>query len=130
MSRNGNRKLRIGIIGAGGIVKQRHLPAFKRRSDLEIVAVSNSTYESAEKFCQENVPTAVPIANWPDLVALPDIDIIWIGTPPYMHSAVTVSALEAGKHVFCQAPKACSSSAVSMLTLPATGWKFTVRPER
>src|SRR5437763_9921571 len=87
----------------GGIVKQRHLPAFKRRSDLEIVAISNSTYESAEKFCQENVPTAVPIANWPDLVALPDIDIIWIGTPPYMHSAVTVSALEAGKHVVCQA---------------------------
>src|SRR6266550_594918 len=103
MSRNGNRKLRIGIIGAGGIVKQRHLPAFKSRSDLEIVAISNSTYASAEKFCQENVPTAVPIANWPDLVALPDIDIIWIGTPPYMHSAVTVSALEAGKHVFCQA---------------------------
>src|SRR5213082_2431135 len=103
MSRNGNRKLRIGIIGAGGIVKRRHLPAFKRRSDVEIVAISNSTYESAEKFCQENVPNAVPIANWPDLVALPDIDIVWIGTPPYIHSAVTVSALEAGKHVFCQA---------------------------
>src|SRR6266513_4686047 len=103
MSRNGNRKLRIGIVGAGGIVKQRHLPGFKRRHDIEIVAVSNSTYESAEKFCQENVPGAVPIANWPDLVALPDIDVVWIGTPPYMHSAVTISALEAGKHVFCQA---------------------------
>ncbi|MEP7016170.1 MAG: Gfo/Idh/MocA family oxidoreductase, partial [Verrucomicrobiota bacterium] len=36
-------------------------------------------------------------------LALPDLDIIWIGTPPYMHSAVTISALEAGKHVFCQA---------------------------
>jgi predicted dehydrogenase len=103
MSRNGNRKLRIGIVGAGDIVKRRHLPGFKRRHDIEIVAVSNSTYESAEKFCQENVPSAVPIANWPALVALPDIDIVWIGTPPYMHSAVTVSALEAGKHVFCQA---------------------------
>src|SRR5207244_12889743 len=101
MSRNGNRKLRIGIIGAGGIVKQRHLPAFKRRADLEIVAISNSTYESAEKFCEENVPTAVPIANWPDLVALPDIDIIWIGRQPYMHSAVTVSPLEARNRVFC-----------------------------
>ncbi len=41
--------------------------------------------------------------NWAELLALPDIDIIWIGTPPVMHSAVTVSALEAGKHVFCQA---------------------------
>src|SRR2546430_9631493 len=104
MSRNGNHKLRIGLVGAGGIVKQRHLPAFKRRSDLEIAAVSNSTYESAEKFCKENVPAALPIANWPDLVALPDIDIVWIGTPPYMHSAVTISALEAGQHVFFLAP--------------------------
>lgn len=103
MSRNGNHKLRIGIVGAGDIVKRRHLPGFKRRHDIEIVAVSNSTYESAEKFCQENVPSALPIANWPALVALPDIDIVWIGTPPYLHSAVTISALEAGKHVFCQA---------------------------
>ena len=41
--------------------------------------------------------------NWADLLAIDDLDIIWIGTPPYMHSAVTISALEAGKHVFCQA---------------------------
>ena len=41
--------------------------------------------------------------NWADLLAVPDLDVIWIGTPPYMHSAVTISALEAGKHVFCQA---------------------------
>src|SRR5213594_3852056 len=98
-----NHKLRIGIIGAGNIVRTRHLPALKKHPELEIVAVSNLTYESAENFCRENLPEATPIANWPDLVALPDIDIIWIGTPPYMHSAVTVSALEAGKHVFCQA---------------------------
>ncbi len=41
--------------------------------------------------------------NWADLLALAEIDSVWIGTPPYMHSAVTISALEAGKHVFCQA---------------------------
>src|SRR6267378_3352499 len=127
MSRNGNRKLRIGIIGAGGIVKRRHLPAFKRRSDVEIVAISNSTYESAEKFCQENVPTAVPIANWPDLVALPDIDIVWIGTPPYMHSAVTVSALEAGKHVFCQARMASDRVVKKLLAENFLGQLHTIR---
>src|SRR5881296_190405 len=98
-----NHKLRIGIIGAGNIVRTRHLPALKKHPDVEIVALSNSTYESSEKFCRENVPGATPIKNWPELVALPDIDNIWIGTPPYMHSAVTISALEAGKHVFCQA---------------------------
>ncbi len=96
-------KLRIGIVGAGGIVRQRHLPALKKMPDVDIVAVSNSTYESSEKFCKDELPSATPMRNWADLLALPDLDIIWIGTPPYMHSAVTVSALEAGKHVFCQA---------------------------
>src|SRR6266480_3730724 len=98
-----NHKLRIGIVGAGNIVRTRHLPALKRNSDVEIVAVSNSTYESSERFCRENSLAALPMRDWAELVATPDIDIVWIGTTPYMHSAVTISALEAGKHVFCQA---------------------------
>ncbi|MDQ6809968.1 MAG: Gfo/Idh/MocA family oxidoreductase [Verrucomicrobiota bacterium] len=103
MAQKNHRKIRIGIVGAGEIVRSRHLPGLQRHSDVEIVAVSNSTYESAEKFCAEHLPHATPMQNWADLLSLPDIDVIWIGTPPYMHSAVTVSALEAGKHVFCQA---------------------------
>src|SRR5919206_4391481 len=103
MTQRNNHKLRIGIVGAGNIVRTRHLPALKKHPDAEIVAVSNSTYESSENFCNENVPQATPMRNWADLLAIPDLDVIWIGTPPYMHSAVTISALEAGKHVFCQA---------------------------
>jgi predicted dehydrogenase len=103
MSRTNNNKLRIGIVGAGAIVRDRHLPGLKKHPEVEIVAVSNSTYESAEKFCQENAPHATPMQNWADLLSIPELDIVWIGTPPYMHSAVTISALEAGKHVFCQA---------------------------
>src|SRR6267378_2371385 len=103
MTTKNNQKLRIGIVGGGSIVRARHLPALKKHPEVEIVAVSNSTYESSENFCRENCPSATPMQNWADLLALPDIDVVWIGTPPYMHSAVTVSALEAGKHVFCQA---------------------------
>jgi predicted dehydrogenase len=98
-----NHKLRVGFVGAGEIVKRRHLPGLQRHQDVEIVAVSNSTYESSEKFCNEHAPHATPMTNWAEMLAVPEIDIVWIGTPPYMHSAVTVSALEAGKHVFCQA---------------------------
>jgi len=71
--------------------------------DVEIVAVSNSTYASSERFCKEHLPHATPLKNWAELVSLPDLDIIWIGTPPYMHAPICVSALEAGRHVFCQA---------------------------
>src|SRR5499427_1643940 len=103
MAQKTGSKLRIGIVGAGNIVKTRHLPALKKNPEVDIVAVSNSTYESSEKFVAENCPSATPMRNWADLLALPDLDIVWIGTTPYMHSAVTISALEAGKHVFCQA---------------------------
>src|SRR5207247_5130350 len=116
--RKNNHKLRIGIVGAGNIVRTRHLPAIKKNADVEIVAVSNSTYESSERFCRENSLEALPIRDWAELVATPDIDIIWIGTTPYMHSAVTISALEAGKHVFCQARMAMDlAEAEEMLTV-------------
>src|SRR5213596_1691044 len=103
MAQKNNGKLRLGIVGAGNIVRTRHLPALKKHPDVEIVAVSNSTYESSERFCQDNSLSALPMRDWAELVATPDLDVVWIGTPPYMHSAVTISALEAGKHVFCQA---------------------------
>jgi predicted dehydrogenase len=103
MSQKNHQKLRVGIVGAGEIVRRRHLPALLRHPEVEIVAICNSSYESADKFCRENAPHATPMQNWAELLGLPELDIVWIGTPPYMHSAVTVSALEAGKHVFCQA---------------------------
>jgi len=71
--------------------------------DVEIVAVANSTFASSQRFCREHLPHATPFKNWVDLVALRELDAVWIGTPPYMHAPVTVSALEAGRHVFCQA---------------------------
>ena len=117
MSHKNNHKLHIGIVGAGEIVRRRHLPALLRHPDVEVVAVCNSSYESADKFCRENAPQATPMQNWAELLGMADLDVIWIGTPPYMHSAVTVSALEAGKHVFCQARMAMDlTEAKEMLT--------------
>ena len=109
-------KIRIGIVGAGGIVLSRHLPALRAMPNVEIVAVSNSSYASSERFCREHLPHATPIKNWADLVALPDLDVVWIGTPPSLHAPVSISALEAGRHVFCQARMAMNlREAVEML---------------
>ena len=94
---------RIGIVGAGGIVRQRHLPGLRAVPGVEIVAVANSALRSAEAFCRELAPEAEPMARWEDLVARPDLDIVWIGATPHLHKPVTLAALQAGKHVFCQA---------------------------
>lgn len=95
--------MKIGIIGAGGIVKQRHLPGLRKLSNVEIGAVANSSLASAERFCAEFTPEARPIERWQDLVAQPELDAIWIGATPYLHEPATLAALAAGKHVFCQA---------------------------
>lgn len=96
------QRLRIGIVGAGGIVRARHLPGLRDIPGVDVVAVANRTRESGERVAAEwRIPHVVD--DWRQLVAREDIDAVLIGTWPYTHCAVTLAALEAGKHVFCQA---------------------------
>ena len=96
------KKLRVGIVGAGGIVRQRHLPGLLSLPNVQVVAVCNSRVESAQKIAKEfHIPEVVD--DWAEMIDRSDLDIIWIGTPPVLHAPITISALEAGKHVFCQA---------------------------
>lgn len=94
--------LRIGFVGLGGICRDRHVPGFRRIEDVELHAVVNRSRESSERAAREfNIP--VVCNSWEELVARDDIDLVVVGTWPYMHCPVSVAALEAGKHVFCQA---------------------------
>lgn len=94
--------LNIGIIGAGGIVKTRHLPGLTALPDVRITVVCNRTRESGEAVAREwNIPEVM--TDWRALVARDDLDAVLIGTWPYMHAEMSIAALEAGKHVFCQA---------------------------
>jgi predicted dehydrogenase len=95
--------LKIGIVGAGAIVRQRHAPGILKSGLAEILAVANSSPESARAFCAEFCPGADVVNDWRELVTRDDIDIVWIGTGPILHAPVTIAALAAGKHVFCQA---------------------------
>lgn len=100
--------MKIGIIGAGGIVKQRHIPGLRQLPDIEIAAVANSTLASAKAFCAELAPEAQAMEKWEELVKLPELDAVWIGATPQLHEVCTVAALAEGKHVFCQARMARS----------------------
>ncbi len=103
MKTPGKKILKIGIIGAGSIVRERHAPGLLSLEGVEIAAVANQTREKALAFCREFSPQAEAIDHWRDLVTRPDLDIIWIGTHPNLHREITLAALDSGKHVFCQA---------------------------
>lgn len=94
--------LRIGIIGAGGIVTSRHLPGLARIPACRVVAVHNRRRESAEAVARQwGIPHVADSAV--GVYGRDDVDAVLIGTTPYLHRDLTVAALAAGKHVFCQA---------------------------
>ncbi|MCX5658834.1 MAG: Gfo/Idh/MocA family oxidoreductase [Planctomycetota bacterium] len=94
--------LRIGFIGAGAIARSRHLPNLAKIPGVKVVAVANRTRASGEAIAKE---FAIPevMEDWRALVRRADVDAVFIGTWPNMHREMSVAALEAGKHVFCQA---------------------------
>jgi predicted dehydrogenase len=94
--------IRIGIIGAGDIVRRRHLPGFAKIPDCQVVAVHNRRRANAEAVAREwKIPHVVdsPAAVY----ERDDVDVVLIGTTPHLHRDLTRAALAAGKHVFCQA---------------------------
>lgn len=97
------KTMRVGIVGAGAIVRDRHAPGLAGLEGVEIVAVANSTVESARRFVDGQGLAAEVVGDWRALVDRPDLEIIWIGAGPSLHEPVTLAALAAGRHVFCQA---------------------------
>ena len=94
--------IRIGIIGAGGIVKTRHLPGLAKVEDCQVVAVHNRRRANAEAVAKEwKIPNVVDSAE--AVYGRNDVNAVIIGTTPYLHRELTLKSLEAGKHVFCQA---------------------------
>jgi predicted dehydrogenase len=95
-------RIRVGIVGAGGIVGSTHIPGLRRMPGVEIVAVANRSLESSRRAADE-FDIARAYADWEQLLAADGIDAVLIGTWPYMHRAITLAALESGRHVLCQA---------------------------
>jgi predicted dehydrogenase len=110
--------VRIGVVGFGGIVRQRHLPGLLPIPDVRIVAVSNSTPESTQRVAQE-FGIERTFARWQDLVTADGIDAVLIGTPPYLHRQVSLAALAADKHVFCQARMAMTAADARLMLAAA-----------
>lgn len=96
-------RLRIGILGAGGISQLVHIPVIRKHPDAEIVAIADLEYAKAA-----TVADKFKIPNFyrdPErLLARDDIDAVHVNTPTNSHLALTLAALSAGKHVLVEKP--------------------------
>lgn len=103
-----NEIIQVGIVGAGANTISRHIPGLQAIDGVEIVSVCNRSRASSERVAKQFGISQV-YEDWQELVDAPDTNAIVIGTWPYMHCRVTLAALEANKHVMCEARMAMNA---------------------
>lgn len=95
--------LRGALIGLGNVAVQAHVPAWIRREDAAIVAVTDVNPERRPAAL-----SAFPGARWAEtaeaVFALPGLDFVDICTPPASHGSLIRAALRRGLHVLCEKP--------------------------
>ena len=100
--------VKVGIIGAGGNTRSRHIPGLQAIEGVEIIGVCNRSQESSQRVADAfGIPKTY--GNWQEAIGDPDTNAIVIGTWPYMHCRATVAALDADKHVMCEARMAMNA---------------------
>lgn len=124
--------LGIGVIGCGTIANSAHLPAIRRLRDrLRLVAVADVREEQAARAAREYGAEAY-YTDYRQLLARPDIAIVDICTPEFLHGEQVPAAAAAGKHILCEKPMADSLAAADAMLDAArrAGVKFMVGHSR
>ena len=100
------RKVRVGIIGTGQIGKA-HIRNYQNIPDCEIVAVADINEPEARRVADEyGIPHV--LTKFRDLLKMDEIEAVDVCLHNNLHAPVTIAALEAGKHVYCEKPMAGS----------------------
>lgn len=101
-------KLKMGIIGVGGIAQQRHIPTFLQLQDkVEWTAVHDLNEHRAKEVAEKYGITHV-VTDYQDMFRL--VDAVTICTPNKFHADMTIAALDAGVHVLCEKPMAITTA--------------------
>lgn len=99
--------LKVGIIGAGLIAKEVHIPNYQKCENVEVVAVVNHHIEKA-KQCAEQFNIRYTFSEVQEMLEKVELDAISICTPNKFHADQTIAALQANCHVLCEKPPAMS----------------------
>ena len=101
--------LRWGIIGCGDVVERKSGPSIAQTGGSRIVAVMRREIDKARPFAEAN-DVAVCTADPGEIVAHPDLDIVYVATPPSSHLEYVLAAAQAGKHVLVEKPMGMSAA--------------------
>src|SRR3990170_2992673 len=101
--------IRWGIIGCGDVTEVKSGPALQKADGSQLVAVMRRNGALARDYAERH-----GVARWYDdaqaLIDDPEVDAVYIATPPYMHKAYTLAVARAGKPVYVEKPMALNAA--------------------
>src|SRR5262245_24134833 len=103
------QKLRWGVLGVARIATVRVIPAMLRCELSEVAAISSRDLAKAQAAAKQlDIPKAY--GSYEEMLADPEIDVVYNPLPNHMHVPYSILAAEAGKHVLCEKPLAMDSA--------------------
>lgn len=122
-----NSVIHWGMIGCGNVTEMKSGPAFNKVPDSKLVAVMRRNAEKAKDYAYRH-----GVEKWyndaDELIHDPEVNAIYIATPPLQHEQYAIQALKAGKAVYVEKPMAIDAQAAHRIaeTVKQTGVKLSV----
>ena len=101
-------KVKWGVIGCGGIADRRTMPGMMLADNAELVAVMDINKTFAEN-CKEKYNAKYAFDNADDLLALEEIQAVYIASPVFCHKEQAMAAADAGKDILIEKPVGLTS---------------------
>jgi predicted dehydrogenase len=108
------QKVRWGILSTSKFALTKILPALRRCTHVELAGIASRELDRARKVAADfGIPKAY--GSYDELLADPDIDVIYNPSPNHLHVPWSLKALDAGKHVLCEKPIGLSAAEAQTL---------------
>jgi predicted dehydrogenase len=103
------RRVRWGVLGVAGIARTKVIPAFQKGEWTEVVAIASRDPARARAAADE-LGIAAAYGSYEELLADPEVEVVYNPLPNHLHVPWTARAAEAGKHVLCEKPIALDAA--------------------
>ena len=101
------KQIQRGFIGCGDVTEVKSGPAFSQVEGSKVVAVMSRTADKARSYAERhNIPTWYTDAQ--ALIDDPNVNAVYVATPPSSHATYAIMAMRAGKPVYIEKPLAAS----------------------
>lgn len=118
MNESDEKKIKWGIIGCGDVTEVKSGPAFNKVPNSSLVAVMRRDEVKAADYTKRHgVPRWYNDAD--KLIKDPEVNAVYIATPPDSHEKYTIAAIEAGKPVYVEKPMALNFKAAQKMNIAA-----------